>query len=201
MSDRHRCARWPPEPVVLPTPRRAILGGGSIALLLGLWEAAWQAKMISPLFFSGPSAIAKQAHYAWTQGNLKGDLLYSGTNFTLGFIGAAIAGVVIGILVGWYRRLRMIADPLAERALRNAARRHDPTDFDVVRHRHVVEGVHYIHLGLLPGAGEHRSAGCAPSIAICCAPRGRSAHRTGRSSRPSRSRARCRSFLPASAKA
>ncbi|MEI9812962.1 MAG: hypothetical protein WDO18_09970 [Acidobacteriota bacterium] len=70
-----------------------ILGSSSILLLLAAWEAAWQAKLISPLFFSGPSAIAKQAVYAWTEGNLKGDLIYSSTNFILGFTAAVIAGV------------------------------------------------------------------------------------------------------------
>ena len=90
----------------------AIWGFGSIGLILAIWEAAWQAKMISPLFFSGPSAIAKQFVYAWTQGNLKGDLVYSGTNFTLGFLAAAFAGVVVGILVGWYKKVRMLADPI-----------------------------------------------------------------------------------------
>ena len=90
----------------------AIWGFSSIGVIIAAWEAAWQAKMISPLFFSGPSAIAKQFVYAWTQGNLKGDLLYSGTNFTIGFLGAALAGVVVGILVGWYKKVRMLADPL-----------------------------------------------------------------------------------------
>ncbi len=61
-------------------------------LILGLWEVAWKARLISPLFFSGPSAIAKQMVYAWTKGHLKSDLVYSGTNFTLGFAGAGLAG-------------------------------------------------------------------------------------------------------------
>ena len=42
-----------------------ILGGGSIVLILGLWEAAWNARLISPLFFSGPSAIARQMAARW----------------------------------------------------------------------------------------------------------------------------------------
>ena len=88
-----------------------ILGGTSVVLILGLWEAAWEAKMISPLFFSGPSAVAKQMVYAWTRGNLKADLLYSGTNFILGFAAAAVAGVVVGILVGWYKTLRLLMNP------------------------------------------------------------------------------------------
>ena len=88
-----------------------ILGGTSVVVILGLWEAAWEARMISPLFFSGPSAVAKQMVYAWTRGNLKADLLYSGTNFILGFAAAAVAGVVVGILVGWYRTLRLLMNP------------------------------------------------------------------------------------------
>jgi NitT/TauT family transport system permease protein len=89
----------------------AILGGASMLLIVGLWEAAWQAKLISPLFFSGPSAIARQMAYTWTLGNLKSDLMYSGTNFVLGFAAAAVAGVTLGILVGWYRQLRLLLDP------------------------------------------------------------------------------------------
>ena len=88
-----------------------ILGGASVLLILGLWEAAWEARMISPLFFSGPSAVAKQMVYAWTRGNLKADLVYSGTNFLLGFVAAAVAGVVVGILVGWYKTLGMLLNP------------------------------------------------------------------------------------------
>ncbi len=89
-----------------------ILGSSSILLLLAAWEAAWQAKLISPLFFSGPSAIAKQAVYAWTEGNLKGDLIYSSTNFILGFTAAVIAGVASGIIIGWYKGIRLFVDPL-----------------------------------------------------------------------------------------
>jgi len=105
------------EPVIRPREsvyRRyepVILGGSSILLILGLWELAWQAKLISPLFFSGPSAVAKQMAYAWTKGNLKADLVYSGTNFVLGFAGAVVAGVALGILVGWYKTLRLLMDP------------------------------------------------------------------------------------------
>ena len=67
------------------------VGGASLLFILAVWEAAWQAKLISPLFFSGPSAIARQLAYTWTRGNLKSDLVYSGTNFVLGFAAAIVA--------------------------------------------------------------------------------------------------------------
>jgi NitT/TauT family transport system permease protein len=89
-----------------------ILGAVSVGLLLIAWEAAWEAKFISPLFFSGPSAVLKQIGYAWREGNLKSDLLYSGRNFILGLSAAIVTGVVLGILIGWYGKLRMIVEPL-----------------------------------------------------------------------------------------
>jgi NitT/TauT family transport system permease protein len=88
-----------------------ILGGIAVALVLGVWEAFWDSGKISPLFFSGPSAIAKQLVYLWTQGTLRSDLAFSGRNFVVGFGAAAVAGVLLGVIVGWYRRVRFVADP------------------------------------------------------------------------------------------
>ncbi len=88
-----------------------ILGGGAVLIALGIWQAFWSTGKISPLFFSGPSAIAKQFAYTWTRGNLKSDLLYSGTNFILGFTCSLIAGVVLGVIIGWYKTVRMVLDP------------------------------------------------------------------------------------------
>jgi NitT/TauT family transport system permease protein len=88
-----------------------ILGGSMVVLVLGIWQACWAAGMISPLFFSGPSAIAKRFWDALLNGQLLSDLRYSGTNFALGFIFAAVAGVVLGIIVGWYRHAEMLLGP------------------------------------------------------------------------------------------
>ena len=84
-----------------------------ILLILGIWEAAWQAKLISPLFFSGPSAIAAQMAYAWTRGNLKADLVYSGTNFVLGFAAAVVRRrVVSACWSAGTRQLRLLMEPM-----------------------------------------------------------------------------------------
>jgi NitT/TauT family transport system permease protein len=89
----------------------AILGGGAVLIVIGIWQAIWSHGSISPLFFSGPSAIAKQFWISLTQGTLLADLAFSGKNFAIGFGLALVAGVVLGVLVGWYRRFRLIADP------------------------------------------------------------------------------------------
>jgi ABC-type nitrate/sulfonate/bicarbonate transport system permease component len=89
-----------------------ILGGTAVLVVLAIWQAIWSyTTWISPLFFSGPSAIAKQFWYTLTQGTLLADLAFSGKNFAIGFGIALITGVVVGVIVGWYRRIRLIADP------------------------------------------------------------------------------------------
>jgi ABC-type nitrate/sulfonate/bicarbonate transport system permease component len=88
-----------------------ILGGGSVIFVLAFWEYVWKKEWVSPLFFSGPSAIAKQFWYLLTEGTLIADMKFSGTNFVLGLALATIGGVVLGILIGWYRQVRMLLDP------------------------------------------------------------------------------------------
>jgi ABC-type nitrate/sulfonate/bicarbonate transport system permease component len=104
----------------LPRPRQSffqkyegvILGGIAVLIVLGIWQAVWSyTDWISPLFFSGPSAIGKQFWVSLTQGNLLADLAFSGKNFTIGFGIALVSGVVLGVIIGWYRRVRLILDP------------------------------------------------------------------------------------------
>ena len=89
----------------------AILGGASVLAVAAAWEAVWKAGLISPLFFTGPSAVAARFRADWVHGTLAADIAYSGRNFALGFALAAVAGVALGILIGWYRRLRLLVDP------------------------------------------------------------------------------------------
>jgi ABC-type nitrate/sulfonate/bicarbonate transport system permease component len=88
-----------------------ILGGAAVIVTLAVWQAAWSAGKISPLFMSGPSAIAKRFHDDLLQGHLLGDLAYSGKNFAIGFVLAVIAGVLLGVVVGWYKRVEMVLGP------------------------------------------------------------------------------------------
>jgi ABC-type nitrate/sulfonate/bicarbonate transport system permease component len=89
-----------------------ILGGTAVLIVIGIWQAIWSyTDWISPLFFSGPSAIAKAFWTSLTQGNLLADLAFSGKNFAIGFGLALVAGVVLGVIIGWYRRIRLILDP------------------------------------------------------------------------------------------
>jgi NitT/TauT family transport system permease protein len=88
-----------------------ILGGVAVLLVVVLWEFIWDKGWISPLFFSGPSAVAKQLRETWTHGTLISDMEFSGKNFAVGFLIASITGIIFGILVGWYRWLRLLSNP------------------------------------------------------------------------------------------
>jgi len=88
-----------------------ILGGLSVLLVMGIWEWMGDTGKISPLFMSWPSVIAKRFWQTLEHGSLLSDFLYSGKNFIVGLVGAIVAGVVLGVLVGWYRKLEMILGP------------------------------------------------------------------------------------------
>jgi NitT/TauT family transport system permease protein len=88
-----------------------ILGSASVALALAIWQALWSANLISPLFFSGPSAIASRFYDVLVNGTLLADLAYSGRNFLAGFALALGAGVLLGLILGWYRVPRLLAEP------------------------------------------------------------------------------------------
>jgi NitT/TauT family transport system permease protein len=81
-------------------------------IVLGIWQAIWSyTDWISPLFFSGPTAISKAFWVSLTEGNLLADLSFSSKNFAIGFGLALVSGVVFGVIIGWYRRIRLIFDP------------------------------------------------------------------------------------------
>ena len=88
-----------------------ILGWMAVVLAIAVWQALWSAGKISPLFMSGPSAIAKRFWEDLLHGNLLKDLAYSGKNFAIGFLLAAAAGIGMGVLIGWYKRVEMITGP------------------------------------------------------------------------------------------
>ena len=88
-----------------------ILGGGAVIVTMAVWQAFWSAGKISPLFFSGPSAIVQRFWEELMHGRLRADMRYSGLNFVLGFAMALVVGVVLGIVIGWYRKVEMVSNP------------------------------------------------------------------------------------------
>ena len=77
-----------------------------------LWEWSARAGRISTLFFPAPSFIARTLLRLIRSGKVALHLGASLSRLLAGFALGAIPGLVLGILVGWSRRLRVIVDPL-----------------------------------------------------------------------------------------
>ena len=89
-----------------------ILGAISILLFLGLWQAVWDLKLISALFFTGPSEVAKKFRELLVDGTLLSDMAFSGQTFAIGFLISSLTGIVLGIIFGWYRWVRLLSNPI-----------------------------------------------------------------------------------------
>jgi ABC-type nitrate/sulfonate/bicarbonate transport system permease component len=101
----------PPQRSFYKRNEALILGGAAVLVTFAIWQALWSAGKISPLFFTGPSAIARRFWDDLLHGRLLADMGYSGLNFLIGFVMASVVGVVLGVIVGWYRRVEMLLNP------------------------------------------------------------------------------------------
>ena len=100
-----------PRPSFFQKHRALVLGSASVIAMRVIWEIVWQSGRISPLFFSGPSAVAARFVHELKNGSLLSDMAYSGRNFAVGFSLACIVAIPLGILLGWYRNFRLLVDP------------------------------------------------------------------------------------------
>jgi len=88
-----------------------VLGTVSVLAFLAFWEAAVALGWISPIFTSSPSRIFATGYEMFRDGSIYPDLSVSAEEFILGYGLAVIAGVPLGILMGWYSRLNAVLDP------------------------------------------------------------------------------------------
>lgn len=103
-----------PEQVedLLPPPRRVppnAVRGVSIVLALVLWEVFGRG--VNPLFMSYPSAILSAAVGVARSGELGSAFVESAKALLLGFVGAAVVGILLGLLMGRYRVVEYALDP------------------------------------------------------------------------------------------
>ncbi|HET6948699.1 MAG TPA: ABC transporter permease [bacterium] len=91
--------------------RRAVLTAINIAGFFLLWEWAVSVSGISPIFLPPPTTILKAGAEMVGRGQLWGHLSYSATNFAIGFVLAAVAGTVLGLLMGASRSVEYLLGP------------------------------------------------------------------------------------------
>jgi ABC-type nitrate/sulfonate/bicarbonate transport system permease component len=83
-------------------------------VVLGLWEAYARSGLVDPLYLPPPSQIASVFWGLLVSGVLIGHAVASLERVFAGFLLAAVAGIGLGLLIGWFRVLSDFLDPLIE---------------------------------------------------------------------------------------
>ena len=92
--------------------RKLLLGCLTIALFFAAWQALFLVIPLNTLFMSTPSLIGRGLLDLIATGQLFDDLRVSAVPFLYGFVAAVVAGVAIGIVMGWRARVGYALDPL-----------------------------------------------------------------------------------------
>lgn len=91
-----------------------------ILVLLAVWEIAPRNDWVNPIFLPPLSEVLDAAWRLTTDGTLGHHVGASLTRSVVGFGIAVVAGVTLGLLIGWYRFLADLLTPVLE-ILRNTA--------------------------------------------------------------------------------
>lgn len=84
----------------------------ALALLLtGSWEVAARMGALSPLLFPAPSIIGATIAHQLDDGELASSLGATLFRMLSGFVVGGAAGLILGLVMGWSRRVRGILDP------------------------------------------------------------------------------------------
>ncbi len=89
-----------------------ILGGGVIVALLVLWEIASDLRWINPMFSSSPSRIVNSGWKMITDGSIFIHIQSSGLIFIYGYLLAAVVGIPLGIMLGWFKKASQALGPI-----------------------------------------------------------------------------------------
>jgi ABC-type nitrate/sulfonate/bicarbonate transport system permease component len=102
----------------LPSPlrwyvanERTILAVVSFAGFFVLWQVGAALGRVNPVFFSSPVLIFQAGLVEVQKIRFWNDLGLSAIELVIGFCSAAVLGILVGLLSGWYRRLDYFLDP------------------------------------------------------------------------------------------
>jgi NitT/TauT family transport system permease protein len=91
---------------------RMVLGLVGSCAILGLWQLLASTNAINPLISSSPWSVIEAARMLAADGQLGSASWQSAELFLVGFGIALGAGLLIGVYIGWYKRVAAVLDPL-----------------------------------------------------------------------------------------
>ncbi len=83
---------------------------GVVLLLLG-WEIGTRAGVLPQRYVSQPTAVFETGVQLFATGNLLHDIAVTATELAIGMAMAIGIGIPIGLVAGWYKRVRYALDP------------------------------------------------------------------------------------------
>jgi NitT/TauT family transport system permease protein len=113
-AEARRGLRYPAQAIArfYRTHYRLILGASGVIAFLLFWQWAGTSGVSNPLFTSSPTKVAQAFVSLAAKGELGNDILVSGQEFLIGFGLALVVGIPLGILMGWYKPLDALLDPM-----------------------------------------------------------------------------------------
>lgn len=76
-----------------------------VVAVLGAWQLSAEFNWINPLYTSSPWAIIVDAYHLLPSSEGRTDMATSGEEFAIGLALSMVAGIVLGLLLGWYKWL------------------------------------------------------------------------------------------------
>lgn len=90
---------------------RLVFGLLGFVVVLGIWEAASQLKLVKKVVLSSPSLILDAAIKDISSGAIFPHIAISGQEYVLGLALAIAVGIPLGLAIGLFRRLSYLVDP------------------------------------------------------------------------------------------
>tara|TARA_R110000787_G_scaffold9886_7_gene34195 strand:- start:609 stop:1421 length:813 start_codon:yes stop_codon:yes gene_type:complete len=91
---------------------RALLGALGVLTLLVAWESLVAIGWLDYQFSSSPSRVLVAGIDYFANGTGTEDLAATSRTFATGFIGAAFAGIFLGLMIGWFRPFESFIEPV-----------------------------------------------------------------------------------------
>ncbi len=95
-----------------PRTRRALLGTLSVAIVVAAWQVLASLGVLPPRDVSSPVRMLAAGVDLWRDGDLGRHLLITAEEFGLGMLVATAVSIPLGLVLGWYRRLSYLVEPL-----------------------------------------------------------------------------------------
>jgi len=92
--------------------QRLVLGTLGVVTLIVAWELLVFGGQLDPQFSSSPSRVLVAGIDYFSHGTGLEDLAVTARTFATGFVGAALAGIFLGLMIGWFRPFEAFIEPV-----------------------------------------------------------------------------------------